>query len=138
MRPPWRLAAACTLALGPLCVMTAHGAGVCPVLDSRHWHAWIDRPTEASRPARLHVRGQIDMPTPGYAETFTPGPMDRRSPPTLRIRLEATAPEGIVLQVIDTRDVAFSLETEILQYRAVLIMCGDQTLAEMLDVTPLE
>ena len=43
----------------------------CPVYDSRDWSAWID--AEPPGPARLHIRGKVDLPTPGYTRIMANG-----------------------------------------------------------------
>ena len=110
----------------------------CPVLQSRHWHAWIERATDNNVVSRLIITGQVDMPTPGYTVTFTPGPLDRRQPPTLRVMLNAKAPQGMSLQVIDIKNISFRMDTEILNYRAIIVACGDEQLTEIAEVTPME
>ena len=57
------------------------------------------------------------------------GPLDRRNPPGLRLRLFFVAPEGPVIQVIDTQMLAFDLPTEISRYREVRVVCGGRELA---------
>lgn len=110
----------------------------CSVVESRNWHAWIDQVADDSLNPRLNIVGQVDTPTPGYEIVFTPGALDRRRPPSLRITLTAEPPDGIVTQVIDTQNVSFKLETDILEYRSIIVVCGDKQLAEMVGVTPTE
>ncbi len=69
----------------------------CPIYDTRSWHAWIDRGGEGGG-NRLLVFGQVDFPNPGYEVSWTEGPLDRMNPPSLRLRLEPVAPDGMVLQ----------------------------------------
>ena len=108
----------------------------CPVMETRNWHAWIDR--LGQKESRLNIRGEVDLPTPGYKVEWQPGILDRRRPPAQRISLSLVPPEGIVAQVITPTKVNFTMPTSILEYRSVMIYCGDKLLAEIPDVTPQE
>ena len=109
---------------------------LCPVMETRNWHAWIDRVGE--KESRLNIWGEIDLPTPGYTVEWQPGILDRRRPPAQRITLSFVPPEGMVTQVITPTKVNFTMPTSILEYRLVMIYCGDKLLAEIPDVTPQE
>ena len=109
---------------------------LCPVMETRNWHAWIDRVGE--KESRLNIWGEIDLPTPGYTVEWQPGILDRRQPPAQRINLSPVPPEGMVTQVITPTKVNFTMPTSILEYRLVMIYCGDKLLAEIPDVTPQE
>ena len=108
----------------------------CPVMGSRNWHAWIDRVAENE--SRLNISGEVDLPTPGYQVEVKPGILDRRKPPAQRFSLSFTPPDGIVAQVITPTKVSYTMSTSILEYRSVIIYCGDKLLAEIPDVTPQE
>ena len=108
----------------------------CPVIETRNWHAWIDGFGEEE--LRLNISGEVDLPTPGYQVEWQQGILDRRQPPTQRISLSLIPPEAMVIQVITPTKVNFTMATSILEYRSVMIYCGDQLLAEIPDVTPQE
>lgn len=108
----------------------------CPVMESRNWHAWIDRTNEDE--ARLHISGEVDLPTPGYQIEWQPGILDRRQPPTQRFAIFFTSPEGMVIQVITPTEVSYTMPTKILEYRSVAIYCGNKLLVEIPDVTSQE
>ncbi len=108
----------------------------CPVIESRNWHAWIDRVAENE--PRLNISGEVDLPTPGYQVEVKPGILDRRQPPAQRFSLSFTRPDGIVAQVITPTKVSYTMPTSILEYRSIMIYCGDRLLAEIPDVTPQE
>lgn len=105
----------------------------CPVMESRNWHAWIDRASEDE--ARLNISGEIDLPTPGYQVTWQPGILDRRQPPTQRFVVSLTPPENMVIQVITPTKVNYKMPTKILEYGSVAIYCENELIAEIPDVT---
>ena len=110
----------------------------CPVYDSRNWHAWIDRVAGENSNPRLNVSGQVELPNPGYEYKVVRGPLDRRNPPSLRIRVILSPPDGMTAQVIDTKDVTFQMNTDVLEYRSIIVLCGDRQLGEMIDVVPTD
>lgn len=99
----------------------------CPVIDSRDWTARIEGDV-------LRVSGEIDLPTPGYAVSWKEGPADRRMPPAQHLLLELAAPEGMVAQVIDTVSVEYEGAATYPEYRSILVRCGDQVLAAIVDI----
>ena len=110
----------------------------CPVYESRHWHAWIDRYSSTEGTNRLNITGQIDLPTPGYTINWKTGIQDRAMPPSQRFILELIPPDGMAMQMISPTNVSFKTETPLLEFREVLIYCGDKLLATMPYVTPTE
>lgn len=110
----------------------------CKVIDSRHWHAWVDQLSSINRKGRLIVVGQVDFPTPGFTINLRTMALDRANPPALRIVLEATEPEGPTMQVVTSTPVRFELENSLLNYREIIISCEGQVLATIPDVTPTD
>lgn len=108
----------------------------CPVLESTNWMAWLDM-QPGSEPS-LNVSGQVVLPTPGYGITAQVGPLDRRLPPAQRVVLEFAAPDGMVAQVLTTEDVQVSFPALAASYRAVIIVCGDETLAEITEIDTVQ
>jgi hypothetical protein len=106
----------------------------CPVIESGKWHAWIDKFTQKKGNNRLIVVGEIVLPTPGFTIGWKQGATDRMSPPSLRLHLSATPPEGMVIQAITPVPVNINLETPIHEFRSVIIFCGNEKLAEITDV----
>ena len=106
-------------------------ANTCAVLDSRNWKAWTAFDGTGTT---LHITGEVDMPTPGYATTWNLGPTDRAMPPGQRVTLEATPPDGLVAQVITPTVVEYETPGAYPDYRSVTITCGDKTLAEIAPV----
>lgn len=104
----------------------------CPVIDSRNWKAWT---TTDGAGTTLHVAGEADFPTPGYASSWRLGISDRAMPPGIRVHLDATPPDGIVPQVVTPTAVSFDSPGAYAEYRVVYVLCGDATLAEISPVT---
>jgi len=105
----------------------------CPVIGSRDWTAWIDAEPGPDAPT-LHIRGTVDLPTPGYAYDWRVGLADRALPPGQHMHLDFTAPDGMVTQVITSADVAYKGEATYTEYRMILVKCGGEVLAEITDV----
>lgn len=108
----------------------------CPIVESRNWHAWIDRVAENE--PRLVISGEVDLPTPGYEVEWRSRILDRRQPPAQGLSIFFTPPNGIVAQVITPTEVSFTMPSPVLEYRSVMIYCGDKLLADIPDVTPTD
>lgn len=104
----------------------------CPAMESRNWQAWIDGVAENE--PQLNISGEIDLPTPGYQVEWQPGILDRSNPPTQRISIILTPPEGIVIQVVTPSEVSFTMGSPVLEYRSVEIYCDDRLLVDISDV----
>ena len=107
--------------------------GDCPVIASSDWHAWVDAEPGPDAPT-LHLRGSVDLPTPGYGYSWRVGISDRALPPGQHLHLDFTAPDGVVAQVVTPMEVAYQGEAAFDAYRMILVKCGDKRLAEILDV----
>ena len=108
----------------------------CPTMSSRNWHAWIDRVAENE--PRLVISGEVDLPTPGYKIEWQPGILDRRQPPAQRLSISFIPPDEMVTQVITPTKVSFTMPSAVLEYRSVMIYCGDKLLADIPDVVPTD
>ena len=104
----------------------------CPVYDSRDWAAWID--AEPPGPAQLHIRGEVDLPTPGYTASWRMGIADRAMPPGQHVHLDFKTPDGMVAQVITSQEVAYKGDAAYEAYRVIRVHCGDKTLAEITEI----
>lgn len=109
------------------------GTADCPVIDSRDWAAWIDAEPGPDAPS-LHIRGIVDLPTPGYGHRWRVGLADRALPPGQHMHLDFTTPDGMVAQVITSTEVAYEGEATYPEYRMILVKCGGDVLAEITDV----
>ncbi len=110
----------------------------CAVIESGNWQAWVDKMPGPDAKPTLHVTGEVVLPTPGYEITWTMGALDRRQPPAQRLKVSTTPPDGMVAQVITTVAVSYAVESPITEYRAVIVGCGDNTLATIADVTVVQ
>ena len=106
----------------------------CPVIDSRDWAAWINAMPGPDAEPTLIVTGEIDLPTPDYTIEITLGPADRMMPPGQYLDLAASAPDGMVAQVVTPTPVRFETRAVYPEYRKVVVRCGDTLLAEITDV----
>ncbi|MEZ5897531.1 MAG: hypothetical protein R3C40_05200 [Parvularculaceae bacterium] len=109
-------------------------ADACPVSDSRDWRAWLDVMPGPDAVAKLHITGEVDLPTPDYTAQWTPGPADRAFPPTQRFMLSFTPPGGMVTQVITPTRVSLEMDATYTSYREIIVGCGDEVLVEITDI----
>ena len=107
----------------------------CPVYESRNWHAWIDQSNESSDSALLNIRGEIDLPSPGHLINIVAGPLDRRQPPSLKVLVDVLPPREPAIQVITAKNIEYSMETSILHYRSIVILCDERQLAALVNVS---
>lgn len=110
----------------------------CPILGSRNWKAWVNAEPGDDAEATLVVEGEIDAPTPGYTFSWEPGMADRSAVPMQRLHLTAAPPDGVVAQVITTESVRYEGPAIAQDYRGVAVMCGEELLAEITEVTTAE
>jgi hypothetical protein len=110
----------------------APGGGNCPVIESRNWSARVTSGAAGER--RLHVAGEIDLPTPAYTADWSEGPADRRMPPAQHLILELAAPDGMAAQVVTSITVEYEGDAIYPEYRAILVRCGDVVLASITDI----
>ncbi len=106
----------------------------CPILESNKWHAWLDRYTDQEQTYRLNVVAEVTMPTPGYQFAWREGPLDRRQPPSLRLFLTPTPPEGLVTQVLSTEPLEYQSMSKNREYRSIIVVCAEEVIAEIVDV----
>ena len=111
---------------------TATETGDCPVIDSADWGATVG-PVEGVEGPQLVVTGTVIMPTPGWTVALEPGLADRSALPVQRLRLTATPPDGIVIQVTDEVAVR-AVMPALAAYRGVAVDCGDLVLVELTEV----
>ena len=104
----------------------------CPIVESREWTGWIN--AQPPGPATLHIRGDVDLPTPGYSYTWREGIADRALPPGQRMHLDFSPPEGIVTQVITPQTITYAQKATYSAYRVIYIVCGEETIAEITDI----
>lgn len=107
---------------------------ICPVLESKDWGAHINAMPGPDAKRTLHVYGKVTMPTPGYTFEWIEGRADRSMVPTVRLHLHATAPGGMVSQVLTEEDVQYSGVALTEKYTAVIVMCGETKLAEITEI----
>lgn len=105
----------------------------CPVVEASNFKAWVNTMPGPSEP-KLNVRGQLVFPSAGYTHELRLGILDRRRPPTQRLTLEVTAPNGPSAQVLTTQEVSGQFPALAAQYQAITIICGAKVIAEINEV----
>jgi len=125
---------AASLALSACATVPDDGSASCPTV-SRDWQAWINAMPGPDAQRTLHITGSVDMPTPGYSLELVGGPADRMQPPGLRFRLKVERPDGMTTQVITPTEVRYAATTPYSEIRQIIVVCGDQTLATIDEVT---
>lgn len=125
--------AGCTTTTEPPAMEEARGA--CPVLESDGWAADVSPVPGSDGRFQLTVTGKVTMPTPGYTFAWQAGRLDRSAIPTFELRLQTRAPEGMVVQSLETRDVSYSGPAAGPRYRAVTVTCEGRELARIENVS---
>lgn len=98
----------------------------CPIYDARDWRAWSAKGEDGVE--RLYVEGVVDVPTPGYTLTLTPQEPSTDGAP-MALELTATAPAGVMIQMIATETVAFDMERG--DVAAVTVRCAGVDVVEL-------
>ena len=115
--------------------VTAHSNASCPILKSGKWYARLDKFTKKYGQYRLHINGEVIMPNPGFAMQWSVGPTDRMQPPALRLSLLPKASDLMVIQVLTTVPVKYSLDTPISEFSNISIFCEEKLLSQIEGVT---
>lgn len=71
------------------------------------------------------------MPTPEYTFAWSPGRLDRSAVPSFELRLEARAPDGMVAQILDEREVTYSGPAAAPSYSAITVTCEGRVLGRI-------
>lgn len=107
-------------------------ANVCP--ETRGWVAWVNAMPGPGMVPTLIVEGEVNVPA-GQAAALDTGPLDRMMPPAQRFALRIAPADTGADTSGGWRKVRAELAPAQPEYRAVLIGCHDQTLAEITSVT---
>lgn len=107
----------------------------CPVLASDGWQAVVSPLAGDNQRSQLSVTGKVTMPTPGYTFAWEAGRLDRSAIPAFELHLQTRAPDGMVVQVLETREVTFIGPAAAPRYRAITIMCAGKELARIENVS---
>lgn len=106
----------------------------CPVLGSRKWEAALKRTGGPATKLTLRVKGEVDLPTPGFTPVWRIGISDRANPPGLQLVLSFDPPREMVAQVVTINPIEFTADVAYPRYRYILIRCGDAALARIAEV----
>lgn len=113
----------------------AEETATCPVIESSDWAASIAPVPGNSSRSILSVTGKVTMPTPGYTFAWDQGALDRSAVPSFELKLSARAPDGMVSQVLDTREVSYSGPAAAQRYRAITVTCEGTVLGRIENVS---
>lgn len=105
----------------------------CPVIEASDFRAWVNAMPGSSEPT-FNISGQVVFPSAGYLHELKLGMLDRRRPPTQRLTLEVTAPNGPSAQAMTTQEVSGQFPAPASRYQAVTIICGGEVIVEINEV----
>lgn len=107
----------------------------CPVLESDSWQADVTLLSGDDHRSQLSVTGKVTMPTPGYTFAWEAGRLDRSAIPSFVLHLQTRAPDGMVAQVLETREVMYSGPAAAPRYRTITVMCEGKELGRIENVS---
>lgn len=110
----------------------------CPIIESANWTAWIDRMPGPDAAPTLNVYGDVTVPTPGFTYAWREGPTDRSAIPSLRLILEPTPPDGLVLQALTTEEVSYQGPALPNGYSRIFIVCAGEPIAEITEIEDVQ
>lgn len=99
----------------------------CPIISSQNWSAEI-LPTEGGK-STLVIKGDIELPNPGYSVVFEEGIADKRSRPSQHFTIKAERLNGFYIQAVTPMILEHSGVAIAKQYKSIIIGCGGQTIA---------
>jgi len=102
----------------------------CPILKVSSFTASLKNDGEPT----LNVSGIITVSSGGYSYNLTMGILDRMKPPTQRLNLTVTPPEGMATQAITDIEVSGGFPALSKSYKSIVILCGGEAIAEIADV----
>lgn len=103
----------------------------CPIIESSSWTASISPVPGGAGKSQLAVSGKVTMPTPGYTFAWEAGRLDRSAVPSFELKLLTNAPDGMVAQVLDTREVSYQGPAATPRYRSITITCDGRILGRI-------
>lgn len=105
----------------------------CPVLESSDWNAWLNK-IPGTESASLNISAKVVLPSAGYNISLVNGPLDRRQPPTQRVRLDIVKPVSPSRVSPVTQDLVGKLPAFTKSYHSIMIICGDKVLENITDI----
>lgn len=117
---------------------TSHSESVssdkrCDILSGNNWSVRFASAQEENANS-LIFSADVTMPTPGYKFEMLQGPLNRRHPPDLIVHIITQAPTDMVIQMISEEPFEGKLEQALDHYQRISVQCGDEMIAEFLDV----
>ncbi|MGK0438922.1 MAG: hypothetical protein ACJATK_001878 [Paracoccaceae bacterium] len=101
----------------------------CPIISSSNWSAQIE--TSEQGRSMLAIKGDIELPSPGYSVVLEPGMADKSATPSQHFNLKAEQLDGMYIQMITPMTLQHSVPAIAKQYRSIVIHCDDQIIASI-------
>jgi len=109
--------------------MKVNQTAECPIISSSNWSAQIE--TSEQGRSMLAIKGDIELPSPGYSVVLEPGIADKSATPSQHFNLKAKQLDGMYIQMITPMTLEHSAPAIAKQYRSIVIHCGDQIIASI-------
>ncbi|MFQ3247524.1 MAG: hypothetical protein ACI9SP_004181 [Arenicella sp.] len=109
--------------------MKVNQTAECPIISSSNWSAQIE--TSEQGRSMLAIKGDIELPSPGYSVVLEPGMADKSATPSQHFNLKAEQLDGMYIQMITPMTLQHSVPAIAKQYRSIVIHCDDQIIASI-------
>lgn len=96
----------------------------CPVVSSQNWSASISKNDQGK--SMISIKGNIELPNPGYAVTLEEQVSDRPSQAKQHFRIKAERLNGFYIQAITPMTLEHFGPVTTSQYTSIIIHCGEQ------------
>jgi hypothetical protein len=113
--------------------MKVNQTAECPIISSSNWSAQIETPEQGR--TMLAIKGDIELPSPGYSVVLEQGMTDKSATPSQHFNLKAEQLDGMYIQMVTPMTLEHSVPSIAKQYRSIVIHCGDQVIATIDNVT---
>ena len=104
----------------------------CHINSTSNWSARIET-SEQGKPV-LSIKGDIELPSPGYSVILEQGMADKSATPSQHFNIKTKQLDGMYIQMITPMTLEHSAPAISKQYRSIVIHCGDQIIAEIENV----
>ena len=99
----------------------------CHIISSNNWSAQLE--TSEQGKAMLAIKGDIELPSPGYSVVLEQGMADRSATPSQHFNLKTKQLDGMYIQMVTPMTLQHSAPAIAKQYRSIVIHCGGEVIA---------